>query len=160
MGLIHALANAGIDLPESSPIGRFVQQARALPRQERAKLLEESELFADAHVEASSAGQALLRDEDADTQLHFTAFVQAMVDGEPHLIELNGIRRGPVDHGPSSGDLLSVREALCAVRALSELLTLSPLQDAARLIKDRFMAADPTSILFNICCLGGPAEDD
>jgi ubiquitin carboxyl-terminal hydrolase L3 len=127
MGLIHALANAGIDLPESSPIGRFVQQARALPRQERAKLLEESELFADAHVEASSAGQALLRDEDADTQLHFTAFVQAMVDGEPHLIELNGIRRGPVDHGPSSGDLLSVREALFAVRALSELLTLSSL---------------------------------
>lgn len=139
MGLIHALANAGLHLEPSSPIGQFVAQARKLPRKDRSQLLESTELFADAHIDASSAGQALLRDEDADTQLHFTTFVQADIDGRPHLIELNGNRAGPVSHGPSSGNLLS---------------------DAASFIKDHYMAADPQNVLFNMMALAGPAEDD
>lgn len=77
MGLLHALANSGLAPPDRSPFAQFLAAARALPRAERTRLLEQTELFADAHVDASSAGQSLLRDEDAHTNLHFTTFVQA-----------------------------------------------------------------------------------
>lgn len=77
MGLVHSLANSGVPLPSSSPFAQFVAEARTLSTDDRARLLEKTELFEEAHESASGAGQSLLREEDHDTSLHFTTFVLA-----------------------------------------------------------------------------------
>lgn len=179
MALLHALLNASLPLTPSSPLSLFLAQALPLSPPARSALLASSPLLADAHVDASSAGQALLRDEDAETDLHFTAFVERRVNGRAHLVELNGNRNGPVDHGVlTTGDLLVVSVLFSLDSLVAALLSLfdpqkltngisllSPaacdLQDAARFIKEHYIAADPTNIRFNMMALGGPpAEDD
>jgi len=85
---------------------------------ERAKVLETTDLFASAHAEAAAGGQTAAPDAALDTDLHFTAFVKAPsaaeravhgVSAKPdmRLIELDGSRAGPIDHGPCH-DVLEV----------------------------------------------------
>lgn len=77
---------------------------------ERSKLLEETELFADIHADAANAGQTAAPRAEARTDLHFTCFVQApsppsreegveVTEGGMRLLELDGRRNGPVDRG-------------------------------------------------------------
>jgi ubiquitin carboxyl-terminal hydrolase L3 len=76
---------------------------------ERAKLLEETNLFATAHEAAAAGGQSAMPT-NLDTNYHFVAFVQApdVLDFEKHrIVELDGRRSGPVDLGESN-DLLTV----------------------------------------------------
>jgi hypothetical protein len=83
--------------------------------EERAKLLEETHLFANMHSEAASSGQSAVPS-NLDTENHFTCFVQAP-SSEPdeargakgmRLVELDGRRAGPIDRGASE-NLLMVR---------------------------------------------------
>jgi ubiquitin carboxyl-terminal hydrolase L3 len=78
--------------------------------QERAKFLETTPLFANIHAEAASTGQSAVPT-DLDTDLHFSCFVEANVDGVSHLVELDGRRAGPVDRGVCT-DLLAVSRSL------------------------------------------------
>jgi hypothetical protein len=77
---------------------------------ERTSLLSTSPLLAKAHTSAASAGQTILREEDAQTPLHFLAFVEGKgKDGSRHIVELDGTRPGPIDRGVLETDLLTVR---------------------------------------------------
>jgi len=76
---------------------------------ERAKLLETTELFATAHAKAASGGQSSMP-ENLDTNDHFIAFVQApdpLQPGRMRLIELDGGRPAALDLGEST-NLLNV----------------------------------------------------
>lgn len=78
--------------------------------EERAKLLEETDLFATAHETAAAGGQSAMP-ENLNTDFHFVAFVQApdAQDIEKRrIVELDGRRSGPVDLGESK-ELLEVR---------------------------------------------------
>jgi ubiquitin carboxyl-terminal hydrolase L3 len=98
---------------------------------ERAKLLETTDLFATAHAEAASGGQSAVP-ADLKTDEHFVAFVLAP-DADPdstdsegkRLIELDGTRATPVDHGAAT-DLLRVSVDGSTTLAVS--VTLSFLQ--------------------------------
>ena len=78
---------------------------------ERSRLLETTPLFASIHAESATAGQSAIPP-NLDTDFHFISFVLAP-DTSPEtgpghrLIELDGVRAGPVDHGPCD-DLLTV----------------------------------------------------
>lgn len=78
---------------------------------ERSKLLETTEIFSNIHAEAAVAGQTATPAADADVDHHYTCFVHAPAQpgfgSGKRLIELDGVRNGPVDHG-SSEDLLKV----------------------------------------------------
>ena len=75
---------------------------------ERAKLLESTPLFKNIHAETATTGQTA-PPEDLNVDLHFTCFVEApdasarqpgSVEYSKRLIELDGSRDGPMDHGP------------------------------------------------------------
>lgn len=80
---------------------------------ERARLLENTDLFADAHATASSDGQSAIPT-DLDVNEHYVAFVQlpesgsSPGSGKSRLIELDGRKSAPLDHGECV-DLLEVR---------------------------------------------------
>jgi hypothetical protein len=83
---------------------------------ERAKLLETTILFRNIHAEIAKTGQTA-PPENLNVDLHFSCFVEApdastrtSESGEypNRLIELDGARDGPMDHGPV-GDFLKVR---------------------------------------------------
>jgi len=89
---------------------------QGVPRVGRAKLLENTSLFKNIHAETAATGQAA-PPEDLNVDLRFTCFVEApdfsvrtSARGEysKRLIELDGARDGPVDHGRVN-DFLKVR---------------------------------------------------
>jgi len=116
MGLLHALTNSPITIAPESALEKYMHQCQDKTPDERAKTLEETSLFTEVHAEAAGSGQSTLREQDMDTDLHFTCFVQApdpsardaeVETSHKRIIELDGGRVGPVDRGPvSSGDLL------------------------------------------------------
>lgn len=97
---------------------------------ERAKLLESKPLFKNIHAETATTGQTA-PPEDLNVDLHFTCFVEApdasvrqpgSVEYSKRLIELDGSRDGPMDHGPVD-DFLKVRNR-CEVSTFSLIITL------------------------------------
>lgn len=82
----------------------------ALSPDERGQLLEKSDIFAAIHLEAAQQGQTVAPAAEANVDLHFTSFVPAPdpnEKGKSRLIELDGVRGGPIDCGPCN-DFLSV----------------------------------------------------
>lgn len=82
----------------------------ALTPEERAAALGETTRFAKAHSVAANQGQSTVPNANADVNLHFVAFVQASSaedSGNAHrrIVELDGRRPGPIDHGPSTNFL-------------------------------------------------------
>ena len=75
--------------------------------EERAKILETTQVFTDIHADAATSGQTAVPT-DLDTNLHFTCFVQAPSIAGTRLIELDGRRSGPVDRGASTELLAAV----------------------------------------------------
>ncbi|KAK7471284.1 ubiquitinyl hydrolase 1 [Stygiomarasmius scandens] len=132
IGLLHALLNADVSLDPDSPLAKFAKECKDKTPQERAKFLETTPLFANIHAEAASTGQSAVPT-DLDTDLHFSCFVEANVDGTPHLIELDGRRAGPVDRGVCE-DLLN---------------------DAIKFVKNNYVVQS-SSIQFSMTSLGPP----
>jgi len=137
IGLLHALINSEVTTTPDSPLHQFTDQAIPLTPSQRAKLLEETELFASIHESAASSGQTSVPT-NLDTDLHFCAFVQAPspVDKKLHLLELDGRREGPVDRGLSE-DLLG---------------------DVAKYVKANHLT-DTTSLQFSLIALAPPNDD-
>ncbi|KAG9104920.1 ubiquitinyl hydrolase 1 [Ceratobasidium sp. 370] len=111
-----------------------------LTPEERGKLLEETTLFAKAHIDAATSGQSNVPTPDRlDTDLHFTCFVIAPSPEtkEQRLIELDGRRAGPIDLGPSDEEKL--------------------LGDVAKIVKERYISTS-SSITFGMISLGPPPE--
>jgi len=147
IGLIHALANSGATFSPVSSLQKFIIECQDKTPLERAQILSTTPLFAKVHTESASSKLNQTAPK-LDTELHFTCFVEAPEadirwiardrDGKDaeedfekereevahksgtgmRLVELDGRRGGPIDHGECN-DLL---------------------RDAAHVIKTQFMA--------------------
>ncbi|KDR71856.1 hypothetical protein GALMADRAFT_253635 [Galerina marginata CBS 339.88] len=156
IGLIHALANSGVTFAPTSVLQKFIFQCEGKTPLERAHLLETTPLFANIHAESASSevNQTAAK---VDTDLHFTCFVEApdsdfrkAAKGEDvseeaindkkstgmRLIELDGRRAGPVDHGDCK-DLL---------------------KDVATLVKARYITSS-SSVYFSLMALSETPEE-
>ncbi|KAJ1642147.1 ubiquitinyl hydrolase 1, partial [Dispira simplex] len=126
MAVLHALINARdrLSIEPDGPLQRFMD--RALGEESpavRASLLENSTELADAHRDSAAQGQTEAPDAETVTNLHFVCLVP--VGGR--LVELDGSKDQPIDHGPCT-DVLA---------------------DSARVAKE-FMARDPDNVQFNL----------
>jgi len=97
---------------------------------ERAKLLENTSSLKNIHASTAVTGQTA-PPRDLNVDLHFTCFVEApdalvrtSASGQysKRLIELDGNRDGPMDHGPVD-DFLKVRNSRRVLEILTYLLT-------------------------------------
>ncbi|KAH7879112.1 peptidase C12, ubiquitin carboxyl-terminal hydrolase 1 [Lentinula edodes] len=140
IGLLHALANTGIKFAPGSPLAQFIEACKGAYHyktpEERAEFLETTPLFAEIHAETASTGQSAVPT-DLDTDLHFTCFVEAEMEGVPHVVELDGRRAGIMDRGKIYNDLLT---------------------DVASLVKETYIKGSSGSIQFSMTSLGPPAE--
>ncbi|KAH7340340.1 cysteine proteinase, partial [Rhizoctonia solani] len=138
IGLLHAILNSDIVLTPGSPLAQFLDLCKGRTPEERGKLLEETTLFAKAHIDAATSGQSAVPAPDhLDTDLHFTCFVIAPSPEtkEKRLIELDGRRVGPIDHGPCEQEKL--------------------LETVAKIVKERYISVS-SSINFSMLSLGPP----
>ncbi|KAF6752354.1 hypothetical protein DFP72DRAFT_904671 [Ephemerocybe angulata] len=156
IALIHALANSNVNWDPSSPLHNFIVETKDKTPEERASLLESRPLFANIHAETAQDGQTA---PNIDTDLHFVCFVAApdadlrsvakgekeakdVVPGESQsdtgmrLVELDGRRPGPIDHG------------VCK----------NLLKDVAKLVKERYLT-QTESVYFSLMALGPPLLD-
>ncbi|XP_052152700.1 ubiquitin carboxyl-terminal hydrolase 3-like isoform X2 [Oryza glaberrima] len=132
IALLHAVGNAysEISLSENSFLDMFIKSTSGMTSYERAVFLEKDDDMARAHLSAASAGDTKLSD---DVEEHYICFVEC--DGT--LYELDGMKPGPIYHGPSSSKSL--------------------LQDAVNIIKAT-MHNIPNSVNFNVIVLSRKAE--
>lgn len=105
IGLVHCLLNsdASKHFRPASTIEKIRDEAFPKPMWERAKVLEDSLEFEQAHAEAVKLGDTDVPTPESDKHSgqHFVAFAKAK-DG--HLWELEGDRKGPLDRGQLKDD--------------------------------------------------------
>lgn len=140
IGLLHAIGNSNVVLSPGSSLSKFFMQCQKLSPEDRGKALEETTLFAKAHIDAATSGQSAVPGPDnIDTDLHFTCFVIAPAPEtkEQRLIELDGRRAGPIDLGECPQEKL--------------------LETVAKIVKERYMSGT-ANLNFSMLSLGPPSE--
>ncbi|KAL2917393.1 ubiquitinyl hydrolase 1 [Polyrhizophydium stewartii] len=134
IGLMHAFGNneSALDLA-NGPLKRILDRARERSPEERASVLEADEDLAAIHKQSSLEGQTAAPDAEDESLLHFICFVA--VDG--HVYELDGNKPFPINHGPSSDDLML---------------------DVVPIIR-KFMEREPDSVDFTVVALAAAGDD-
>lgn len=127
IALIHAVANAGVELTPDSILKNYLDKCQGKSYQERADVLGGETSFSAAHEEVANAGLTTV---DMNVIHHFIA----LVEHKGTLYELDGRKSFPIAHGP-------VEPATFA-------------KECARVCKE-FMARDPEDVNFNIMALTG-----
>ncbi|XP_044454171.1 ubiquitin carboxyl-terminal hydrolase 3 isoform X1 [Triticum aestivum] len=127
IALLHAVGNAcsEISLLENSGLDLFFKSTASMDPYERVRVLEKDDDMARAHSLAANAGDTEIGD---IVEEHYVCFTT--LNGT--LYELDGIKGGPIKHGPSSPESL--------------------LQDAVNVIK-AMMQRIPNSVNFNVMVL-------
>jgi len=163
IGAVHALAAAAPHLPQQgdgrggpfldgSYLHTFLPRALPLPTPAaRGALLEDpppgAPAIAGEAAAAGAAGQSAAPPAEAEVDLHYAALVPARVGGGWHLVELDGRKAFPIDHGPLSGGGGGGGGPLASL-----------LGDAAAVAR-KAMALGGDSISFNMMALvGGSGE--
>lgn len=131
MAIFHSLANTYQQLPiaKDAHILKFLDETKDMDPQERPKVLELDQVCAEAHAKGAADGQTAAPEADAQTELHYVAFVQ--VDGD--LYELDGRQSSPINLGPCQPDLLRA---------------------ATQVIKQRIASFENGSLEFSVISLG------
>ena len=111
-----------------SAIGKFFSHIRPLDPSARGTALENDESLINAHASAAQEGQTRPL-EVGETSYHY----KALVERAGHIIELDGVRGAPLDHGPIEIDLA---------------------HSAAEVIR-RLVARDPSAIDFSLLAVCG-----
>ncbi|CAD6921436.1 unnamed protein product [Tilletia controversa] len=138
IGLLHSIASspyARSHILPASPLSQLLADAAPLTPLERASYLESSQHLQTTHASAAQGGQTSAPAPEDPVDLHFVCFVRHA----GRLVELDGDRKGPVDHG--------VR-----VDSQEELLG-----TAVKWIQENYMTRAPDSINFNLIALA-PAQ--
>jgi ubiquitin carboxyl-terminal hydrolase L3 len=139
IGLLHAVGN-NLDtlgpLPEGSWSHKFFTNSLDADADARAAMLQSDDSIAEVHADAAQAGQSAAPDRPEDCMLHFVCFVER----GGFLLELDGRKPFPINHGPCAADAL--------------------LASAIQVIKTDFMATDPSSNLFSTVAYCAPAADE
>lgn len=110
------LPQTNATLVADSPLQIFIEKCKGKSPQECSQLLEDSQALEDVHVSVSTNGQSAIPPSDAHVDGAYTSFISApaIASGEAsvgrRVVELDGVRAGPVDRGECT-DLLEV----CAV---------------------------------------------
>jgi len=152
MALIHGVANSNVTLAPESPLQKFIEECRDKSPLDRARLLETTSLFGDIHASVAGEGQSAVPSAGVRVGQAYTCFVvapkttqkeeatNANVSGDEapssigqRIVELDGTRTGPVDHGVCT-DLL---------------------EDVARIVKEEFIK-NSDSVKFSLMYLGQP----
>lgn len=95
-------ANNHVHLAEpGSDLDKLLKEAIPLAPAERAQLLERSQSLSRAHHDVASKGDTVAPQASDDVDLHYVCFVKTN-DGT--LWELDGRRKGPIDHGKLDAD--------------------------------------------------------
>lgn len=128
--------------------------------EERSEALTKTTLFAKAHETAAAQGQSTVPSAFDDVDLHFVAFVEASsadvaagTAAQKRIVELDGRRPGPIDHGPAK-DFLSVSGAISVL--LSAFMRLNndlSVKDVAEIVRTKFIPHS-TSQNFGLISLG------
>ncbi|GAA5880654.1 hypothetical protein JCM5296_006545 [Sporobolomyces johnsonii] len=130
--LLHTLANADVPLKEG-PLTELFARCKDKTPLERAQLLSGSDELASVHEETAQTGQTATPALEDDVDLHFVTFV----DHNGYLIELDGRRNSPINHGKIEKGLLE--DTVEVVKRIIELTQ---------------------SIQFNLVTLSPATEDD
>lgn len=100
IGLVHCLINGepSKHITPGSTLDQIKKDALPKTMWDRAKVLEESEAFEEAHASAAKLGDTKPPSLGSDEHKgqHFVAFVKG---NDGHLWELEGDRKGPLDRG-------------------------------------------------------------
>jgi len=118
IGIIHSLANnvAQVQLVEDSLLKKFLDGSKGKSAEEIGRALEESTDIAEKHEHSASEGQTAEMSPDEKLVTHFVAFVHK----NGHLYELDGRRKFPINHGPTTADtLINDAAVVCKSRIAS-----------------------------------------
>uniref|UniRef100_K3WN15 Ubiquitin carboxyl-terminal hydrolase n=1 Tax=Globisporangium ultimum (strain ATCC 200006 / CBS 805.95 / DAOM BR144) TaxID=431595 RepID=K3WN15_GLOUD len=138
IGILHAIGNTRqhITLDPSSYLGKLFNKTETKTPDEIADFLENDNELEETHSSAADAGQSeQLESVDDPINTHFICF--SHVDG--HLYELDGRKKFPINHGPTTQDNL--------------------LKDACAVIQ-KFMTRDEGEVRFTILALAKTRADD
>ncbi|GAA5956711.1 hypothetical protein JCM3765_005715 [Sporobolomyces pararoseus] len=130
--LLHALGNTDVPIKEG-PLTELFERAKDKSPRERAELLSTSDELASVHEATAQSGQTATPNLEDEVDLHFVTFI----NHNGNLIELDGRRNSPINHGAIKVGLL---------------------EDTAEVVK-RIMELTK-SIQFNLVTLGPAANDD
>ena len=104
IAVLHALLNlhaqGSLEFEEKSYVRRMYEVILDLTPQQRADWLASDEEITRAHASYECEGQSAAIEGDVDT--HFIAFIPS--PDKSRVIELDGRKSGPVDHGPITDD--------------------------------------------------------
>ena len=103
IAVVHSICNNASQLAftPGSPLLKFAQESTGLDCEKLADRLQAaSELHAVTETVAAT-GQTETPDAEDDVNHHFITFVRS---AEGHLLELDGMKQGPVDHGPCTAE--------------------------------------------------------
>jgi len=130
IGIIHALGNnvAQVDLADGTLLRQFLDSVRGKDPEAIGEELEKFQSIATAHEEIANEGQTAAPNREDQILTHFVTFVHS----NGNLFELDGRRKGPVNHGPTTPENL--------------------IKDAAVVCKAR-MERDPTEYRFTVVAL-------
>ncbi|KAF8579880.1 cysteine proteinase [Ramaria rubella] len=133
MAITHGLANADVTLLPSSPLHKFFHESRNKSSPERSKLFESTIIFANIHASVATVGQSVPPPNDDSVDQAYTCFISAPGEGSTgrRVVELDGVRAGPVDRGECT-DLL---------------------EDVARIVREDFVE-NSESVKFSLMYLG------
>ncbi|CAH7671453.1 hypothetical protein PPACK8108_LOCUS6229 [Phakopsora pachyrhizi] len=116
IGLLHALSNnPEVPIKENSALKDFIKSCKDTKDPiKRAKLLESNLEISSVHDDLSRSGQSRVPEENEEVNLHFVCFVKSSVSiksgssdsKEDRLVELDGRKSFPIDHGRLETDLL------------------------------------------------------
>mmetsp|Transcript_37201 Transcript_37201/g.76247 ORF Transcript_37201/g.76247 Transcript_37201/m.76247 type:complete len:236 (+) Transcript_37201:3-710(+) len=134
---IHSVVNSevGKDVAPDSALAKFLAKANPLHPEDRGMALDSDDEIRALHSKFSLQGQTDGTIDQDQVCSHFIAFVH--VNGR--LLELDGLKASPIDHGPSSSSSL--------------------LSDAAGVVKREYFEKHPEETSFSLLSLG-PAQED
>nr|CAG4648778.1 EOG090X0A33 [Polyphemus pediculus] len=129
IALIHAVANnlESVALPEGL-LKKFLNETKDLTPDERATKLETDGGLSAAHEESALEGQTEAPSRDEKVDMHFIA----LVENHGSLLELDGRKSCPINHGVTTRDTF--------------------LEDAAVVCR-KLMAVDPEEVHFTLVAL-------
>ncbi|KAK3932040.1 Ubiquitin carboxyl-terminal hydrolase [Frankliniella fusca] len=129
IALIHGILNCPDEIPlKDGMLKEFKDKGASLSPLERGELLDKMNTIIELHKEVAAEGQTEAPPADENIIHHFVAFVHK----EGNLLELDGRKFGPINHGPTTPETF--------------------LADAAKVCQT-FMARDPEEVRFTIVAI-------
>ncbi|ETV84177.1 hypothetical protein H257_03463 [Aphanomyces astaci] len=112
---IHSVLNSldSITLVENSILEKYYRATKTQSPADRATTLENMTEFQEVHTSYASLGQSSVPTAEDDVKHHFVTFVQNALG---QLIELDGLKKGPVVVNAESSDILKDTAAVIQAR--------------------------------------------